>query len=170
MIDTLAIGQEPQALVYVPDAVPAGTTDADTANLGAQGLNQQSHDVPTRLPDGSRGETTDPILGKHIEATIRPVAGLDMIDLQARNLQPHTTYDAFSVHANGNGTPIVTFTTDPKGNAPQVLAFSAFTGRRITLKVGGSTDRPTTSPSHETAAGAGTHIMTAAAMYGCCCC
>jgi hypothetical protein len=50
------------------------------------------------------------------------------------------------------------------------LAFSAFTGRRIALEVAGSTDRPTSSTGNEMAAETGTHIMTAAAMYGCCCC
>ena len=170
VIDTLAIGQEPQALVYVPGAVPAGTTDADTPNLGTQGLGQQGHNVPTRLPDGSHGETTNPVLGKHFEARIRPVAGLDMIDLQARNLRPNTTYNAFSVDADGKQTPIVTFTTAANGGAPQVLAFSAFTGRSIALEVAGGTHRPTSSTRNDMTAGTGTNTVTAAALSGCCCC
>lgn len=171
VIDTLAVGQEPQALVYVPDAVPAGTTDArSTSTLGTQGLGQQGRNVPTRLPDGSQGETADPVLGKHLEATIRPVAGLDMIDLQARNLQPNTTYQAYSVAADGSRTRIVSFQTDANGNAPQVLAFAQFTGQSIALKVAGSTDRPTSSISDAVDAGMGTNTVTAAALYYCCCC
>jgi YVTN family beta-propeller protein len=170
VIDTLAVGQEPQALVYVPDAVPAGTTDANTVNLGTQGLGQQGHNVPTTLPDGSQGEVLDPAAGKHLEATVRPLNGLDMIDLQARKLQPSTTYEADSVGANGVRSPIVTFATDAKGNAPQVLAFSQFTGSSIALKVAGSTDRPTSSMSNDMAAGTGTHVVSAADLYYCCCC
>jgi YVTN family beta-propeller protein len=170
VIDTLAIGQEPNGLVYVPDAVPAGTTDADTPNLGTQGLGQQGYDVPTTLPDGSSGETTDPVLGKHLEANIRPVNGLDQIELEARSLQPNTTYAASSVAADGSQTPIVTFTTDAQGGAPMVLAFTKFTGVSIALKVAGSTDRPTSSTGNDTTAGSGTHAVTAADLYFCCCC
>ncbi|MBM9508095.1 YncE family protein [Actinacidiphila acididurans] len=156
VVDTLAVGQEPQALVYVPDAVPAGTTDATTPGLGTQGLHQQGHNVPTTLPDGTPGDITDPVLGKHLEATIRPVVGLDMIDLQARNLKPTTTYRALSVAPDGARTPVVTFTTDSAGNAPQVLAFSSFTGRSIALE---ETTTPGAQPT-----------VTAADMSDCCCC
>jgi YVTN family beta-propeller protein len=170
VIHTQAIGQEPQALVYVPNAVPAGTTDANTPNLGTQGLGQQAHNVPTTLPDGSQGETLDAVLGRRLEATIRPIAGLDMIDLQARNLQPNTTYNASSVAVGGSRTPIVTFATDAHGNAPQVLAFSVFTGQSIALSVAGSTDRPTSSTGSDMNAGMGTNTVTAADLYYCCCC
>lgn len=170
VIHTLAVGQEPQALVYVPNAVPAGTTDANTPNVGTQGLGQPGYNVPTTLPDGTQGETLDPVLGRHLEATIRPIAGLDMIDLQARGLRPNTTYNAVSVGADGQRTPIVTFATDANGNAPQVLAFSVFSGQRIALSVAGSTDRPTSSTGSDMNAGMGTNTVTAADLYYCCCC
>jgi YVTN family beta-propeller protein len=105
VIDTLAIGQEPQALVYVPNASPQD----NAPNLGTQGLGQQGHNVPTTLPDGTQGETLDPVLGRHLEATVRLVAGVDMIDLQARNLQPNTTYEAYNVDAKGTQRSLVTF-------------------------------------------------------------
>jgi hypothetical protein len=128
--------------------------------------------VPTTLPDGSQGETIDPVLGKHLEANIRPVAGLDQIELEARALQPNTTYTASSVAADGSKTPIVTFTTDATGGAPMVLAFSKFTGQSIALSVTGSTDRPTSSTGDDKAAdGQGAaHVVTAADLYFCCCC
>ena len=77
----------------------------------------------------------DPVLGRHLEATVRLVADVDMIDLQARNLQPNTTYEAYNVDAKGTQRSLVTFATDASGNAPQVLAFSVFTGQSIALKV-----------------------------------
>ena len=131
VIDTLAIGQEPQALVYVPNASPQD----NVPNLGTQGLGEQGHNLPTTLPDGTQGETLDPVLGRHLEATVRLVAGVDMVDLQARNLQPDTSYQAYNVDAKGTQRSLVTFATDANGNAPQVLAFSVFTGQSIALKV-----------------------------------
>jgi hypothetical protein len=120
----------------------------------------------------------DPTAGRHLEATIRPINGLDMIQLQARSLTPNTTYLATSLPRNeghnakkssgkkGRGTPIVTFTTDAKGNAPMVLAFSIFTGDRIGVQ-------PTTSapvqpsaadPMHDT----GTVTIDPALAFCCC--
>lgn len=131
VIHTLAIGQEPQALVYVPNASPQD----NAPNLGTQRLGQQGHDVPSTLPDGTAGETLDPVLGRHLEATIRPVAGVDMLDVQARDLRPATTYDAFQVGADGSRTRMVRFTTDAQGMAPYVLAFTIFTGRSVALEL-----------------------------------
>jgi YVTN family beta-propeller protein len=159
VIDTMAIGQEPQALVYVPDAAPNG----GAPNLGAQGLGQQAHNVPTTLPDGTAGETMDPVKGRALEATIRPVAGLDMIDLQARGLQPNTTYQADSVAADGRRTKVVTFATDAAGNAPQVLAFAQFDGTSVAITPVGGTDRPVSTTD-------GAHAVTAADLFYCDCC
>src|SRR5207244_5820738 len=81
-------------------------------NLGTQGLGEPGHTLPTTLPDGTQGETLDPVLGRHLEATVRLVAGVDMVDLQARNLQPDTTYQAYNVDAKGTQRSLVTFATD----------------------------------------------------------
>ncbi|MFD5462211.1 beta-propeller fold lactonase family protein [Kitasatospora sp. NPDC127059] len=132
--DTIKIGQEPQAVVYVPRAAPAG----DASNLGRQGLNQGAGDIATVLPDGTAGDALDPVRGRTLEATVRPVNGLSMIQLQARNLQPGTTYQAYSDEAGGRQDAIVSFTTDANGNAPMVLAFSAFDGRSISIAVKGA--------------------------------
>jgi YVTN family beta-propeller protein len=161
VIGTLNVGQEPQALVYVPDAVPAGTTDAGTQNLGTQGLGQPGVDVPTTLPNGSPGETLNPVLGKPFEATVRPVAGLDMIELEVRNQKPSTTYEAYSVAANGTESPIVSFSTDANGDNFQVLAFTLFNGRSIALKVAGSTGQSAS------ATGAGNFLTAAELFYSC---
>ncbi|WP_405906039.1 beta-propeller fold lactonase family protein [Streptomyces sp. NBC_00828] len=130
VIDTVGVGQEPQALVYVPNAAPAGSA----ANLGRQGLGNAPRNVSTTLPDGTAGETMRPDnKGRQLEATIRPVSGLDMIQLQARGLQPTTTYQAYSVQKDGSRIRLLSFTTDSAGNAPQVLAFADFTGVSVSL-------------------------------------
>ncbi|MFJ6392864.1 beta-propeller fold lactonase family protein [Streptomyces sp. NPDC091972] len=130
VIDTVSTGQEPQALVYVPNAAPAGSA----ANLGRQGLGNSPRNVPTALPDGTAGETMRPDnTGRQLEATVRPVSGLDMIQLQARGLQATTTYQAYVVQKDGSKIPLLSFTTDSAGNAPQVLAFANFTGVSVSL-------------------------------------
>jgi len=130
VIDTVGVGQEPQALVYVPNAAPAGSA----ANLGRQGLGTAPRNVSTTLPDGTAGETMRPDnKGRQLEATVRPVSGLDMIQLQARGLQPTTTYQAYAVQKDGSKIPLLSFTTDAAGNAPQVLAFADFTGVSVSL-------------------------------------
>ncbi|MEW2546740.1 hypothetical protein AB0910_13320 [Streptomyces sp. NPDC047002] len=130
VIDTVGVGQEPQALVYVPNAAPAGSA----ANLGRQGLGSTPRNVPTTLPDGTAGETMrSGDRGRSLEATIRPVSGLDMIQLQARDLQPTTTYQAYAVRKGGEKVPLLSFTTDSSGNAAQVLAFADFDGTSVSL-------------------------------------
>ncbi|MEU8625040.1 YncE family protein [Streptomyces sp. NPDC048669] len=133
VIDTIKTGQEPQALVYAPRATTAGSTP----NLGRQGLGQQAHNIRTTLPDGSAGDTLDPVRGRTLEATIRPVSGLDMIELQARALKPNTVYQAYSVAADGKKTPVRSFPTDANGNTPGALAFDAFDGESISIQVKG---------------------------------
>lgn len=133
VIDTIATGQEPQALVYATRA----TTPGSAPNLGRQGLGQQARNVPTTLPDGKAGDTLDPVKGRTLEATVRPVSGLDMIQLQARGLKPSTVYQAYSVAADGKKTPVRSFPTDVNGKAPMALAFGAFDGKSISLKVKG---------------------------------
>ncbi|MFE3168883.1 beta-propeller fold lactonase family protein [Streptomyces sp. NPDC059224] len=130
VIGAVGVGQEPQALVYVPNAAPVGSA----ANLGRQGLGDAPRNVPTTLPDGTAGETMRPGgKGRQLEATIRPVSGLDMIQLQARGLQPTTTYQAYSVQKDGSKIRLLSFTADAAGNAPQVLAFADFTGVSVSL-------------------------------------
>ncbi|MCD9195156.1 beta-propeller fold lactonase family protein [Streptomyces albireticuli] len=128
--DTMGVGKEPQALVYVPDAAPAGSA----ANLGRQGLGDTPRNVPTTLPDGTAGEPMRPDdKGRRLEATVRTVSGLGMIQLQARDLRPTTTYRAYAVRKDGAKTPLLSFTTDSSGNAAQVLAFADFTGVGVSL-------------------------------------
>lgn len=132
VVSTLRIGQEPQALVYVPDASP----NEDAPNLGRQGLGAPVGEVPTTLPDGGRGDILDPARGRVLEAVVRRVAGADMVELEAFRLRPGTAYQAFVVAADGSRTRLVGFTTDARGYNPQVLAFTSFSGGSIALEPG----------------------------------
>ncbi|WP_329213145.1 beta-propeller fold lactonase family protein [Streptomyces sp. NBC_01485] len=131
--DTIKTGQEPQAVVYAPRAAAAG----NASNLGRQGLDQQARNVPTVLPDGTAGDTLDPEKGRVLEATIRPLSGLDMIQIQARRLRPNTVYQAYSVGSDGRKNPVLSFPTDANGRTPMALAFGAFDGRSISIQVKG---------------------------------
>jgi YVTN family beta-propeller protein len=154
VVRTVPGGQEPQAVVYAPEAAAAG----NTANLVRQGLNQQARSVPTVLPDGRSGQRLDLIRGRVLEATVRPVAGLDMIQLQARGLAPTTTYQAYSIDRSGRRTALLSFSTDTNGNAPMVLAFATFNGQRIAVDSRG--------PASASAVAAAMAVTDAA----CCCC
>ncbi|MFF2506033.1 hypothetical protein ACFVTY_21975 [Streptomyces sp. NPDC058067] len=113
VVKTLHVGQDPQALVYVARSTPAATS-----GLGRQGLAAATRDVPVDVP----GDT-----GSDVEATVRPVDGLDQLLLSARGL-PHSTQYTLYGRRDGERTPLVDFTTDAKGGAPQVLVFARFTG------------------------------------------
>jgi YVTN family beta-propeller protein len=165
VINTIPSGQEPNGLVYVPNASPK----SDAPNLGTQGLNQQAQDIPTTLPDGTEGDTLDPVNGRHLEANIRPLGGLDMIELQARGLQPNMTYQASSVAADGTQSTVMTFMTDATGSNPMALAFSAFNGKGIALKIMGGTDRPVSSAVGMMGTTDPTPV-TSADLFFCCCC
>jgi hypothetical protein len=129
--------------------------------------------VTTTLPDGTAGETMRPrSKGRSLEATVRPVSGLDMIQLQARDLEPTTTYQAYSVDSKGNRISVVSFTTDSSGNAAQVLAFADFTGKSIALQSKGRASQQTlaataaTAPMHP---GSDSSVQAADLLYCDCC-
>ncbi|WP_329433974.1 YncE family protein (plasmid) [Streptomyces coelicoflavus] len=166
VVDTLASGQEPQAIVYAPRATnrPGGAP-----NLGHQGLGQQAHNVPTTLPDGKRGDTLDPVKGRVLEATIRPVAGLDMIQLQARGLKADTVYQAYSVAADGKKTLLRTFPTDKEGKTPMALSFGSFNGESIAVEVKGAVS-PVQKAAFASQANGHTHGVKTADLLYCDCC
>lgn len=114
VVTTLAVGQEPQAVVYVAGAAHAG---AGAANLTRQGLGPGTRSVPVEVRR-SPGR---------VEATIRPVDGVDMVQLQARQLTPDGRYTAYG-ERDGDLVPLAEFATDDQGAAPQVLAFVRFSG------------------------------------------
>lgn len=114
IVDTLHVGQEGQALVYVANAVPSG---AGTQNLTRQGLDEQVANAPAQVVDGP---------GK-VEVTVRAVNGLDMLELSGSGLTANEKYTAYAGHGDDQ-IPLLSFTTDAKGAQPQALAFLQFFG------------------------------------------
>jgi YVTN family beta-propeller protein len=125
VIDTLKVGQEGQALVYVAGAVP----DCNgTQNLGRQGLDKRIENRVVAVTNSTKGTAL---------FTIRALVGLDMFQIIAGDLEINQTYVARAVchTCNGAAVPIVEFkaTTPEVGHmgcavAPQVLSFLRFFG------------------------------------------
>jgi YVTN family beta-propeller protein len=127
VLQTLNVGQESQALVYVAGAVPSGD---GRQNLGTQGLTSsvvENRLVPVNDRSSHAKESPSALI------TIRKSSGLDMFQLIGRNLVLNNTYLASATCLNCNGVqiPLVEFTATTKmgngcGSAPQVLAFLKF--------------------------------------------
>ena len=112
--DTLRVGQEGQALVYVAGAVRSGS---GTQHLGRQGLDQRVENADAAV-EQSAGSA-------HI--TVREVKGTDMFQLSGQGLLPAAVYTAYG-RRNSTLVPILSFRTDSKGGIPQALAFLRFFG------------------------------------------
>jgi len=110
VIDTVRVGQDPQALVYVARS-DAGTADG----LTGQGLDERVEQYPlTTTIDGAAGN-----------ATIRNVLGLDEVDVTAKGLSPDTAYDVYAL-AGENATKILRASSDKTGSIAEALAFVEF--------------------------------------------
>ena len=125
ILDTLNVGQEGQALIYVANAVTSGN---GTQNLGRQGLNGPAANKLVQVqghPDASA------------LITVRPEVGLDMFQVIGRQMKLNATYEVSAACTRCNGTkiPLVSFTASMQiplepgcGSAPQVLGFFKFNG------------------------------------------
>ncbi|KIX98043.1 uncharacterized protein Z520_06122 [Fonsecaea multimorphosa CBS 102226] len=139
--DTLNVGQEGQALIYVANAVPQGD---GTANLGTQGLsptaalNKIVDIITPKLQPGS-GEAMMPMPASNKTptalVTIRSLGGLDMVQVIGRNIKLNTSYtmSATCQQCNGGQVPLLSFNATMKspdgcGTAPQVLSFFKWYG------------------------------------------
>lgn len=117
VIDTLRVGQDPQALVYVAGAVPAGP---GTARLGRQGLGRRIETVPVAVRGG--GGTAKAKL------TVREVDALDELDLTARELPAGGAFTLFGVRADGGAEPLRDVVADAMGGVDEALAFARYFG------------------------------------------
>ena len=107
VIATIPIGQAPQAIAYVPDAVPAG---AGTDNL---------------QPLGVAGQTAHLTLGAQGGATITTVSLFDqglvqILQASVAGLMPKSPYVlALAEKPDGSGMlqPLAAFVTNPAGSA-----------------------------------------------------
>lgn len=110
VIDTVRVGQDPQALVYVARS-DSGTTDG----LTEQGLDErvEQYSLTTQVP-GAAGN-----------ANVRNVLGLDEVDVTASGLKPEAAYDVYAL-AGVTATKILRTTSDDTGTIAEALAFVEF--------------------------------------------
>jgi YVTN family beta-propeller protein len=111
VIATVPIGQAPQAVVYVPGAVPQGS---GTANLQPLGVAGQA--VHLALKAASASGQSKPATS----VTLFDQGLVQVLQAAVTGLTPKQTYVlAFATRADGTGSiePLVRFTTNPAGSA-----------------------------------------------------
>jgi YVTN family beta-propeller protein len=100
----IPIGQSPQALVYVVNAVPAGSGTDNLAPLAA-GVAPRNVELSPTAGGTARGTVT-----------IRSLGPVDGVDLSVNGLAPTTEYTLF-LSASGAMWPLATARTDSAGKA-----------------------------------------------------
>jgi YVTN family beta-propeller protein len=110
VIGTVAIGQAPQAIAYVPDAVPEG---ADTANLEPLGLAGAAAHLAL-APVGKQGGRT-PTTVTLFDQGLSQVLQAAVTDLEPK----HSYVLALATQPDGGGQlqPLAAFMTNPAGSA-----------------------------------------------------
>ena len=116
VIATSPIGQTPQALVYVPDAVPAmsGPSNAATNNLQPLGIAGQSTELAL-APPGAKNEANAPT-----SVSLSDQGLVQVLEAAVTGLEPGKPYVlALASEPSGTGTiePLQSFTTNPAGAA-----------------------------------------------------
>jgi len=114
VVDTLKVGQEGQALVYVAGAVPSGD---GRQHLGRQGLGKRVENAAATV-ELSPGA---------VHVTTREVDGTDMVELSGSGLTKSTSYTAYG-RRDGQLVPLLSFKADGNGSVQQALAFLRFFG------------------------------------------
>jgi YVTN family beta-propeller protein len=105
---TIPIGQAPQALNYVPDAVPEGDGRAGLTPLGLSG---QSAQVVLRAKSGGAPPTSVALFDQGL---------IQVLQASVTGLRPKAPYVlALAEHADGSGAllPLASFKTNPAGSA-----------------------------------------------------
>jgi YVTN family beta-propeller protein len=113
VIATSPIGQTPQAVVYVPDAVPSGPGTDGLQPLGVAG--QATQFLLTSRANRSAGGTKAPT-----SLTLFDQGIVQILEASVTGLQPKQTYIlAFSRRPDGSGPlePLSAFMTNPAGAA-----------------------------------------------------
>jgi YVTN family beta-propeller protein len=109
ILATIAIGQQPQALVYVPNAVPAGLGLENLLPLGRAG---EAEHLSLSSADGAHNSA-------HATVSINSLGPLDLLQVAASGLAPGKSYQVWLVTAPvapfGERQPLVTFRTNPAG-------------------------------------------------------
>lgn len=114
VIKTLPIGQMPQALVYVANAVPSGN--------GRNGLTQQGLNLrvePSTITVTGGGEA---------DVVVRELINVDSVEVIAEALTPKAKYQVYAVKGDGTRQLIADFVGNSQGKgsvAPQLKFFAA---------------------------------------------
>ncbi|MDR6626872.1 YncE family protein [Caulobacter segnis] len=141
VVANVSIGQAPQALSYVPDAVPAGPGTQNLEPLGKGGAS-------TYLVLGSIGGGSDEPTG----VSLFDQGLIQMMQASVTGLAPKRAYVlALARQADGSGRlePLASFTTNPAGAAivnaigpiRQVVQAASITDRRYLVIAPGTADK-----------------------------
>jgi YVTN family beta-propeller protein len=114
VINTLKIGQDPQALVYVAGAVKDGD---GRSNLTNQGIGKRIKNFDIDVRGVGQGSAT---------AQVREVMGLDEIDVAARDLPANQKFTVYASDGGTNNIALMDITTNGKGVVDEALAFTKF--------------------------------------------
>ena len=98
----MAVGQAPQALIYVPGAAPAGSS---VEKLTALKKGPENLTLNLKAPNGGMG------VG---QVVARNLGLIDIIEVSVAKLKPDTAY---SVFVDGAAHPVLAFRTNEKGAA-----------------------------------------------------
>lgn len=140
VIGNVPIGQAPQAVTYVPDAVPDGNGTQGLQPLGLAGETAHLTLVPANASTTGRPPTTVSLFEQGLTQVLQgAVTGLDPV---------HPYVLALSQRPDGGGTlePLTSFMTNPAGSAivnavgpiRQIVSASADTDRRYLVVVPGT--------------------------------
>jgi YVTN family beta-propeller protein len=120
-IAEIPMGQSPQALVYVPEAVPPGGTG--TEHLVPLAISRRARAIDLVPPSGSGSARAT--------VWVRSLGPIDGVDVNATGLMPSTTYTLFlragAEHTPPVAWPLATVITDPTGTATLVESFAPTT-------------------------------------------
>ena len=143
VVAEIPMGQSPQALVYVPDAVPTGH---GTQNLIQPAVVRRPLEIALSAPDS--------LTAAWGRVYVRSMGPIDGIDVSVRGLSPATSYTLYLRDGDesrmASDVALATVLTDAKGGAALVEAVSAAplpdisesSGRRLVLVEGIVADGP----------------------------
>jgi YVTN family beta-propeller protein len=100
-IARIPVGQAPQALVFVSDAIPPGADGR--ANLTARPSGPETLNIALKAPQGAEGAGS---------VVSRNLGLVDILEVSVSRLKPDTVY---SVFLEGRGTPVAVLKTNPRG-------------------------------------------------------
>jgi YVTN family beta-propeller protein len=115
VIDTLRVGQDPMALVYVANAVPTGS---GRRRLSRQGLGEPVQTLPAPV-EGTSGRAT---------LTVRRLSQIDQLVLNATGVRPRMTLTVQGMRPDGTATPLFSVQASARGTIEQKLAYTDFFG------------------------------------------